>query len=353
MDEQDLLATDAVWPLHHHAPVKAAGAEQCRVQDVRPVGRGEHDDRLPGIEPVHVGQDLVEGLFLFLVGASEPDPATTATDRVQLINEDDRGRILLGVGKEVSDAGSTHADDHLHELRSREGEERHTGLAGDRLGEQGLPGARRPYQKDTLGNASAQALVLLGVLQEVDNLLEFGLGLVDASDIGEGDPGRGLVRLVIASCTAASDAEDAPLRLLRPGTHPHQQSEEEQGRPETEQYLDPHRTPGLERLCRDQDIVGIQELAELLAHEARYPCLEGIRGLGPGSLRIGDHGLEVALDHLALRGDLADVALGHLVEEHRIRNLDAVRLRFRHDIWRDQPVDHQEDDKHDDPWATQ
>ena len=62
----------------------------------------------------------------------------------------------------------------------------HVGLAGDGAGEQRLAGARRADQQHALGDLAAQALELLRVLQELDDLLELLLGLVDAGDVVEG-----------------------------------------------------------------------------------------------------------------------------------------------------------------------
>ena len=65
-----------------------------------------------------------------------------AADRVELVDEDDRGRRLLGLREQVTHARGADADDHLDELRGRHLEERHAGLAGDRAREQRLAGAR-------------------------------------------------------------------------------------------------------------------------------------------------------------------------------------------------------------------
>ena len=51
-------------------------------------------------------------------------------------------------------------------------------LAGHRLGEQRLAGARGPDQQRALGQAAAQPGELLRVLEELDDLLQLDLGLV-------------------------------------------------------------------------------------------------------------------------------------------------------------------------------
>jgi hypothetical protein len=59
-----------------------------------------------GIESVHFGEDLVERLLTLVVAAAEPaDRARArATDRVELVDEDDRRCRLLGLLEQVSHA---------------------------------------------------------------------------------------------------------------------------------------------------------------------------------------------------------------------------------------------------------
>jgi len=80
------------------------------------------------------------------------------------------------------------ADEHLDELRAGEGEEGHVRLARDGPGEERLARARRAHQQDALGEPTAEPLVLLGILEEVDDLDELRLRLVDAGDVAERRP---------------------------------------------------------------------------------------------------------------------------------------------------------------------
>ena len=111
--------------------------------------------------------------------------AAGAADRVELVDEDDRRRGLLGLLEEVAHAAGADADDHLDELRRRHREERHVGLAGDGARQQRLAGARQARQQHALGDHPAEPPVALRVLEEVDDLDELLLGLVDAGDVGE------------------------------------------------------------------------------------------------------------------------------------------------------------------------
>ena len=145
MDLEDLQPTGAVGRLHRDPAVEPPGAEQRRVEDLGPVGRAEHDDRLGRLEPVHLGQDLVERLLALVVGARDLGRSLArAADRVELVDEDDRRRGLLGLGEQVADARRADADDRLDELRGGDREERGVRLAGDRPRQQRLAGSRRP-----------------------------------------------------------------------------------------------------------------------------------------------------------------------------------------------------------------
>merc|ERR1719181_752070 len=101
-----------------------------------------------------------------------------------------QGALALAFSKRSRTRGA-HAHEELDELGGRAGEEGHAGLAGDRLGEQGLARAGRPHEEAALGDLGAQVGVLVRVLQEVDDLLELQLGAVHAGDVLEGDPGLG------------------------------------------------------------------------------------------------------------------------------------------------------------------
>src|SRR5262249_33093123 len=81
-------------------PVEAAWRERRGVEPLRAVGRADHDAALGPRDPVHLGQDLVQGLLPLLVPA-EGRCAARSPDRVQLVDEDDRGGRGLGLGEQV------------------------------------------------------------------------------------------------------------------------------------------------------------------------------------------------------------------------------------------------------------
>ncbi len=183
---EDLLAAAHVGQRHHHLAVETAGAQQRRVEHVGTVGGGDDDDALVAFETVHLHQQLVEGLLALVVTAAEAG-AAVAADGVDLVDEDDAGRVLLGLLEHVAHAGGAHADEHLHEIGAGDGEERHLGLTGNGLGQQGLTGTRRAHHQYAAGDLAAQFLELARVAQELDQLSDIFLGLFHAGDIVKSD----------------------------------------------------------------------------------------------------------------------------------------------------------------------
>ena len=106
-------------------------------------------------------------------------------DRVDFVDEDDAGRVLLGLLEHVADAGRADADEHFNEVGTRNGKERHIGFAGNRAGEKRLTGTGRTDKQHTARNAAAQALELAGIAQELDYFLKVLLGFVDAGNVLE------------------------------------------------------------------------------------------------------------------------------------------------------------------------
>src|SRR5262249_55429648 len=131
-------------------------------------------------------EQLVERLLTLVVTTAQAGPAV-APDRVDLVHEDDAGRVLLALLEEVPHTGRPDPDEHLDEVGARDGEERDVRLAGDGLGEESLARSRRADQEHALRNLAAELLELLRVFEELDDLPELFLGLVHPGDVGEGD----------------------------------------------------------------------------------------------------------------------------------------------------------------------
>src|SRR5439155_26293827 len=83
VDLENRFAPGLVRQVDHHAPVEASGTQQRLVEYVRLVRRGQDYDALPAGEPVHLGEDLVQGLLL-LAGPADDHLSSRAADSVQL-----------------------------------------------------------------------------------------------------------------------------------------------------------------------------------------------------------------------------------------------------------------------------
>ena len=102
-----------------------------------------------------------------------------------LVYENDTRCVLLGLLEEVSDSGCTYADEHLYEVRSAYGEERHAGFSGCGSGNIRLTCSRRAYQQYAFRYPGPQAVVFGRMFEEVDDLFEFLLFLLQARHILE------------------------------------------------------------------------------------------------------------------------------------------------------------------------
>ena len=206
MNLEDGLALVDIGQVHMYLSVEASGTQQGLVQDVGAVGGSQDDDAAVGAEAVHLGQQLVQGALALVVAPHHRVAGTGAAHGINLVDEDDAGTGLLGLTEEVAHTTGPHADEHLHEVASRHGEEGDVGLAGNGLGQEGLTRSRRSHQQGSLGYLAAQVSELLGILQELHNLLHLLLGTGLSGHVSKGDLGV-FVHLDLLR-TAAAHVED-------------------------------------------------------------------------------------------------------------------------------------------------
>jgi hypothetical protein len=181
----------------------------------------------------------------------------------------------MGPGWQRRGRGRTDADEHLNEIAAGDAKERHPRLAGNGLGQESLAGAGRAHEQHSLGDAPAEVLVFLGVLQEVHDLLQLGLGLLNPGDVLEGDsPIVGRIQPVLG-----------PPKPKRPA----------QAEP----------PPGYVNAAKDED--GQQEKVGEDFHEHRADGLLAL-GLEPGRVRV---------EQRDEAGVLADALAGHTKLNHR------------------------------------
>ena len=192
MHLQDVEAAPQVGSLDRDLAVEPTRAQQRGIEDVRPVGGGDQDHAAAYVEAVHLDQQLVEGLLALVVAAAHAG-ATVPADGIDLVDEDDCGRVLLRLLEQIADPGGADTDEHLDEVRAGDRVERHAGLAGDRSSQQRLAGAGWAVQQHTLGDLGADGLELRGLGEELLDLLELLDRLVTPGDVAEGGLRRVLV----------------------------------------------------------------------------------------------------------------------------------------------------------------
>src|SRR5690606_9021360 len=101
VDLQDLGAALLVREIHDEAAIEAARPKQRAIEHVRLIRRREHDDALAAREAVHLREYLIERLLLLGRRAAENQPAACPPDRIELVDEDDRRRMLARLPEEI------------------------------------------------------------------------------------------------------------------------------------------------------------------------------------------------------------------------------------------------------------
>ena len=235
VDFQDRLAANPVGRGDGDPPVEPPGTQQRGIEDFGAVGGGEHHDVLVRREAVHLGQDLVERLLAFIVGAEAGRRGARAPDGVQLVDEDDAWGGGLGFGEEIANAGGAHADDGLDELRGRKAEEGAVRFAGHRSGEQRLARTRWANQQDAVRNLRAEPLIFFWCLEKVHDLGQVLLGLIDPGDVGKGSLRSGVGSVELCATLAEGPQNPTGTGRCHSPAQVEQPADQQQGGPETDQ----------------------------------------------------------------------------------------------------------------------
>lgn len=143
--------------------VETTGTQKSLVENIGAVsGRKDNHTRVCA-EAVHLRKELVESILTFVIGAHVGVLAAGTPHSIDFIYEHDARSFLLGFLEEVTHTRGSHAYEHLHEVGARHREERHIGLAGHGLCQEGLAGARRAYKESALGYLSAEIGIALRI----------------------------------------------------------------------------------------------------------------------------------------------------------------------------------------------
>ena len=257
---EDLHAALEIRQRHHDLTVKATRTDERGIEHILTVRRGDDDHAIAGREAVHLDQNRVERLFTLVVSAGGETTAAATADGIDFIQEDDAGRRVLGLLEEVAHAACAHADEHLHEVRAADREEGHIGLARDGLGQEGLAAAGFADEEHAAGDAAAQTSELLGVLEELDDLGDFFLGLFNARHIGERDARHFLVERAVARLAEVAQHAPAASRTAHRAAHQEVDEDDQQN----EGTKDQHELRPFTGAARDSRVV--RDLQNSLGH---------------------------------------------------------------------------------------
>ncbi len=140
---------------YDNVPIEPPRTEQRGIQYVRPVGCGDKNNSLVGLESIHFHQQLVQRLFPFVIAATEAGAAVTP-DGVDFVDKNDARRLLFALNEQIANTRCTDADEHFYEIGTTDGEERDPGFARDGASQQGLASSRRPHEQTSFGNSAAE-----------------------------------------------------------------------------------------------------------------------------------------------------------------------------------------------------
>src|SRR5262249_38314236 len=153
----------------------------------------------------HLHQQGIQGLLTFVIAPAQTmSPAPS--DGVDFIDENQTRSVLTSLFEHIANTTRAHADKHLHKIRSTDAEEGGVRFSRDRFREQGLAGSRRAHHENSLRDASAQFLKLLGVFQKLDQFRNLLLGLFDTGNVLES---RAILFLVQHASLALAKAQRA------------------------------------------------------------------------------------------------------------------------------------------------
>ena len=212
---EDREPRGALGAIDHHTPIEPTRAQERGVEDVRAVRRREDDGEIVAAEAIHLRKELVQRLLAFVVPAAEPG-APRATDGVDLVDEDDRRRDLLGLGEELAHPRGAHADEQLDELGAAHRKERNARLSRHSAGQECLARTRRANEQDAPRDLAAQALEAGGLAQKIDDLPQVLLGGLEAGNVVECNLDRALLlEAMRALLEQPSEGPAARQHLLR------------------------------------------------------------------------------------------------------------------------------------------
>ena len=327
MHLEDFLTAFQIGGLHRHLAVEAARAQQRGVEHVGAVRGGDDDQVRVVVEAVHLHEQLVERL-LALVVATAHAGATLAAHGVDLVDEDDRGGVLLRLVEQVAHTRCAEADEHFDEVGAGHRIERHTRLAGDGARKQRLAGAWRAVEQYAARDACAERLVFRGILQEVLDFLDLLHRGFLAGHVGElrlGDLAVGQLARVLLAAHAEHAAATAHAAHEEP-----EEREDDDERQDRGEHVGPHARlfhRGGPPVLRVRLLHGLDHLRALGVRVVELhvgAVVAFLAGLGVGLLVVA---VQFKLYLARVVDDVGELHVGGLAREdvHAVFGVDRLR----------------------------
>src|SRR5262249_16108277 len=143
--------------------------DQSFVQVLRTVCRDDHDNSLAAFEPIHSGEQGVDGLLVLAMSIK----LAVLSDTIDLINENDCGLPFGRSAKKLANTLRSDANKDLGKSTAMRAKETGLRLAGNRFGQHGFAGSWRTDQQHTFGQIPADPLIFFWIAQKVHHLLYF------------------------------------------------------------------------------------------------------------------------------------------------------------------------------------
>ena len=115
MNFENFLTADEIGIGNDDLTIETTWPQQRGIEHVGTVGRRDDDDAFVLLEAVHFDEQLIERLFALVIAAAKTC-AAMAADRVDFVDEDDAGRVLLGLLEHIAHAARADADEHFNEV---------------------------------------------------------------------------------------------------------------------------------------------------------------------------------------------------------------------------------------------
>ena len=112
---QDCLPALNIRHANDNPAIKSARTQKCRIKYIGAVCCCHNNDPCIFLEAVHLYEKGIEGLFPFVVPTSDPG-SPVSSNRIDLIDENNAGRLGFSLYKKVSDPAGAYSYKHFYKI---------------------------------------------------------------------------------------------------------------------------------------------------------------------------------------------------------------------------------------------